>query len=104
MNNLSSLTVGHRASAYKKRAKREQVKEILFDDEARRHTHKHELHIYMGLIQTSYRDYLTGFRKRNLLKKEASKKRREEREKLERQELRREVRFYLESNPVHILT
>jgi hypothetical protein len=60
--------------------------------------------IYLGLIQTSYRDYLTGFRKRNLLKKEASKKRREEREKLERQELRRDVSFHLERCSIQTLS
>jgi hypothetical protein len=35
-NNLAALTQSHNAIAAKKRAKREQIKEILFDDDARR--------------------------------------------------------------------
>jgi hypothetical protein len=47
------------------------------------------------------RDYLMGFHKRNLQKKEASKQRREEREKQERQEMRREVPSHL--HHAHVL-
>lgn len=35
-NNLAVLTQSHKAIAAKKKAKREQIKEILFDDDARR--------------------------------------------------------------------
>jgi ribosomal RNA-processing protein 17 len=35
-NNLAALTQSHNAIAAKKKAKREQIKEILFDDDARR--------------------------------------------------------------------
>lgn len=35
-NNLDTLTQSHNAIAAKKKAKREQIKEILFDDDARR--------------------------------------------------------------------
>jgi hypothetical protein len=36
-DNLASLTTSHSAIAAKKRAKRAQIKEIVFDDEARRY-------------------------------------------------------------------
>jgi ribosomal RNA-processing protein 17 len=35
-NNIAFLTKSHKAIAAKKRAKRDQIKEIKFDDEARR--------------------------------------------------------------------
>lgn len=35
-SNLAVLTQSHKAIAAKKRAKREQIKEIVFDDDARR--------------------------------------------------------------------
>lgn len=35
-SNIASLTKSHRAIAGKKRARREQIKEIVFDDDARR--------------------------------------------------------------------
>lgn len=44
-----------------------------------------------GLICFYYRDYLTGFHKRKLARKEASKAKTLEREKQERLEARREV-------------
>ncbi|KZT19684.1 hypothetical protein NEOLEDRAFT_934923 [Neolentinus lepideus HHB14362 ss-1] len=71
--NLSILTHSHRIASLKKRAKREQVKEIVFDDDARA-------------------EFLTGFRKRKLAKKEAVKKKAMEREKQERREQRLEHR------------
>ncbi|CCM05020.1 uncharacterized protein FIBRA_07219 [Fibroporia radiculosa] len=75
-SNLTVLTSSHKIIAAKKRAKREQIKEIVFDDEARR-------------------DFLTGFHKRKLQKKEAAKKKALEREKQERLEARREKRKLL---------
>ena len=36
-SNLSALTKSHRIVAAKKKAKREQIKEIVFDDDARRY-------------------------------------------------------------------
>ncbi|KAI0312974.1 nucleolar protein 12-domain-containing protein, partial [Amylostereum chailletii] len=75
-SNTKILTRSHNIVASKKRQKREQVKEILFDDDARR-------------------EFLTGFHKRNLQKKEAGKKRAIEREKQERLEMRREKRRML---------
>lgn len=35
-NNIALLTQSHKAIAAKKKARREQIKEITFDDEARR--------------------------------------------------------------------
>ncbi|VDC06332.1 unnamed protein product [Peniophora sp. CBMAI 1063] len=75
-NNLSVLTRSHQVAGAKRRQKREQIKEIVFDDEARL-------------------EFLTGFHKRKLAKKEAGKKKAIEREKAERSELRREKRQML---------
>lgn len=75
-NNLDTLTQSHNAIAAKKKAKREQIKEILFDDEARR-------------------EFLTGFHKRKLAKAEAARSKAKEREKQERLEARREQRRML---------
>ncbi|KAG7446207.1 uncharacterized protein BT62DRAFT_1005512 [Guyanagaster necrorhizus] len=75
-SNLVVLTQSHTAVAAKKRAKREQIKEIIFDDEARR-------------------EFLTGFHKRKLAKAEAARKKAAEREKQQRQEVRREQRRML---------
>ncbi len=51
-SNLAVLTQSHTAVAAKKRAKREQIKEILFDDNARRYavfqSDKHGLHFSLG--------------------------------------------------------
>ncbi|KAF8530461.1 nucleolar protein 12-domain-containing protein [Hysterangium stoloniferum] len=71
--NASLLTRSQTVYAAKKRAKKAQIPEIIFDDEARR-------------------DYLTGFRKRNLEKKESKRKRAIERERLERLEIRKQQR------------
>ncbi|GAW05443.1 protein [Lentinula edodes] len=65
--NLNVLTQAHTAIAAKKRAKRNQVQEVIFDDTARH-------------------DFLTGFHKRKLAKTEAAKKKALEREKQQRQE------------------
>ncbi|KAH9944678.1 nucleolar protein 12-domain-containing protein [Amylocystis lapponica] len=75
-SNLAVLTKGHNIIAAKKRAKREQIKEVVFDDSARR-------------------EFLTGFHKRKLQKKEDAKKKAIEREKQERLESRREKRKLL---------
>ncbi|KIY66892.1 hypothetical protein CYLTODRAFT_377085 [Cylindrobasidium torrendii FP15055 ss-10] len=73
MSNLSFLTKSHGAIAAKKKAKRNQIKEIIFDDEARR-------------------EFLTGFHKRKLAKAEAARKKAQERDKAEHLETRREAR------------
>ncbi|KAF8893969.1 hypothetical protein BD779DRAFT_1504532 [Infundibulicybe gibba] len=75
-SNLTVLTQSHKAIAAKKRAKRDQIKEILFDEDARR-------------------DFLTGFHKRKLAKADAARKKAIEREKQERLEARREQRRML---------
>ncbi|OAX42289.1 hypothetical protein K503DRAFT_683722 [Rhizopogon vinicolor AM-OR11-026] len=72
-SNLVILTQSHRAVAAKKRDKRNQIKEIVFDEDARR-------------------EFLTGFHKRKVAKKEEAKKKAKLREKLERLETRREHR------------
>ncbi|KAH9851457.1 nucleolar protein 12-domain-containing protein [Lenzites betulinus] len=75
-SNISKLTKSHTIIAAKKKAKREQIKEVLFDDSARR-------------------EFLTGFHKRKLQKKEDAKSKAIEREKQERLEARREHRRML---------
>ncbi|KAJ8592332.1 hypothetical protein M405DRAFT_763687 [Rhizopogon salebrosus TDB-379] len=72
-SNLAVLTQSHRAVAAKKREKRNQIKEIVFDEDARR-------------------EFLTGFHKRKVAKKEEAKKKAKFREKQERLETRREHR------------
>ncbi|KAJ3477667.1 hypothetical protein NLI96_g10301 [Meripilus lineatus] len=75
-NNLATLTKSHNIVALKKRAKREQIKEIVFDEYARK-------------------DFLTGFHKRKVQQKEEAKRKAREREKNERLEARREKRRML---------
>ncbi|KAF9811793.1 hypothetical protein IEO21_06405 [Rhodonia placenta] len=75
-SNLAILTKSHKIIAAKKRARREQIKEVVFDDGARR-------------------EFLTGFHKRKLQKKEVAKKKAQDREKQERLEARREKRQLL---------
>ncbi|KAG1716644.1 hypothetical protein ID866_522 [Astraeus odoratus] len=72
-NNLAVLTQSHKAIASKRRKRDSQIKEIIFDEDARR-------------------EFLTGFHKRKVAKKEEAKKHAKVREKQERQELRREHR------------
>ncbi|TFY63711.1 hypothetical protein EVJ58_g3089 [Rhodofomes roseus] len=80
-SNMAVLTNSHKIVAAKRRAKREQIKEIVFDATARR-------------------EFLTGFHKRKLEKKEAAKKKALEREKQERLEARREKRQMLAERAV----
>ncbi|KAH7926509.1 hypothetical protein BV22DRAFT_1062709 [Leucogyrophana mollusca] len=75
-SNLAVLTQSHKAIAAKKRAKRDQIKEVIFDEDARR-------------------EFLTGFHKRKVAKQEAAKKKAQLREKEERLETRREHRRML---------
>ncbi|KAF8345929.1 nucleolar protein 12-domain-containing protein [Amanita rubescens] len=72
-NNVAVLTQSHRAIAAKKRAKKDQVKEVLFDEEARR-------------------EFLTGFHKRKVKRTETAKKNALERLKQDRRETRNEQR------------
>ncbi|KAJ7680435.1 nucleolar protein 12-domain-containing protein [Mycena polygramma] len=80
-SNIRSLTRSHGAIAAKKRAKTTQIKEILFDDDARR-------------------EFLTGFHKRKLAKADAARKKAVEREKQERLETRREQRRELREKAI----
>ncbi|PPQ63470.1 hypothetical protein CVT24_005127 [Panaeolus cyanescens] len=80
-SNYHLLTKSHNLIAAKKKAKRDQVKEVLFDDEARR-------------------EFLTGFHKRKLAKAEAARNKAKEREKQERLQLRREQRQMLREKAI----
>ncbi|KAG8214019.1 nucleolar protein 12-domain-containing protein [Butyriboletus roseoflavus] len=72
-DNITVLTQSHSAIATKKRAKHAQIKEIVFDDEARR-------------------SFLTGFHTRKVARRDQAKKKAQLREKQERLETRREHR------------
>ncbi|CAK5281585.1 unnamed protein product [Mycena citricolor] len=80
-HNLATLTRSHAAIAAKKKAKNEQIKEILFDDDARR-------------------EFLTGFHKRKVQKADAARKKATERAKQERLETRREQRRELRQRAI----
>ncbi|KAN0129197.1 Nucleolar protein 12 (25kDa) domain containing protein [Lactarius tabidus] len=75
-SNIQSLTQSHKVIRAKKKQKREQVPAVVFDEDARR-------------------EFLTGFHKRKVAKREESKKRAIEREKQEHLEARREQRRIL---------
>lgn len=89
MSNIAVLTRAHSVVAAKKRAKREQIKEVLFDDDARRHLFRSSFSV--TALTTPHREFLTGFHKRKLAKAEAARAKAKEREKQERLETRREV-------------
>ncbi|KAH9952968.1 nucleolar protein 12-domain-containing protein [Russula dissimulans] len=75
-SNVALLTQSHKVIKAKKRQKLGQVNAVVFDEDARR-------------------EFLTGFHKRKLAKKEESKKKAQAREKEERLEARREQRRML---------
>ncbi|THH32306.1 hypothetical protein EUX98_g1877 [Antrodiella citrinella] len=80
-SNLAVLTKSHNIIASKKRARKEQIKEIVFNEDDRR-------------------DFLTGFHKRKLQKKEDAKKKAQDRDKQERLDVRREKRQLLAERAV----
>jgi ribosomal RNA-processing protein 17 len=89
-SNIQSLTQSHKVIRAKKKQKREQVPAVVFDEDARRCA----LHIHFICrlcITPQHREFLTGFHKRKVAKKEESKKKAIAREKQERLEARREV-------------
>ncbi|KIM32995.1 hypothetical protein M408DRAFT_326668 [Serendipita vermifera MAFF 305830] len=73
ISNISLLTHENKIWAAKKKQKKEQVKEVVFDEDSRR-------------------EFLTGFRKRKLARQEAGKAKAIERERQGRLEARREKR------------
>ncbi|KAH9994952.1 nucleolar protein 12-domain-containing protein [Russula compacta] len=75
-SNVQLLTQSHKAVKAKKRQRLGQINAIVFDEDARR-------------------EFLTGFHKRKLAKKEEGKKKAQAREKEERLETRREQRRML---------
>ncbi|EKM81050.1 hypothetical protein AGABI1DRAFT_105883 [Agaricus bisporus var. burnettii JB137-S8] len=85
MDNLASLTRSHTILAAKKRSRRQQIPEIVFDDSKRR-------------------DFLTGFHKRKLAKADAARKRAQERDKQLQAEARREQRRALREKAIENAT
>lgn len=92
-SNLSVLTRSHTVVAAKKRFKRTEVKEVLFDEDARRQAIRTAVCTRALTFIVIPREFLTGFHKRKLEKKEVAKTKALAREKLQRQEARREVRL-----------
>ena len=90
-DNIALLTRSHNAIAAKRRAKHAQIKEIVFDDEARRCV----LASPWCTRPTIHRSFLTGFHKRKVERREHAKKKAQLREKQERLETRREVRSFV---------
>ena len=88
-SNVHILTRSHNAIARKKHARRNEVKEVIFDDDARRYVSS--LHL-SSRSQIWRREFLTGFHKRKKAKADAARKKAIERERQERLEARREVR------------
>ena len=94
-SNLQILTQAHTAVAAKRRARRDQPNEVVFDEEARRSA-KYTFFAQAHLIL--FRDFLTGFHKRKLAKTQAARQKAIQREKQERLETRREVGLALVSS------
>lgn len=88
-NNIAFLTQSHKAIAAKKKVKLNQIKEVIFDDEARRWANS--IPILFSALIFLLSEFLTGFHKRKLAKTQAARSKAKEREKKERLEARREV-------------
>ena len=100
LSNAHLLTHSHAIIKAKARAKKAQIDQIVFDDDARRcaifRSIKFQPRAGPSVYSSPFpREYLTGFRKRNLLKKEAAKTRAKQRERQERLQARREQRHAL---------
>jgi ribosomal RNA-processing protein 17 len=96
-SNIQLLTHAHKIVKAKKRQKREQVKAVVFDEDARRCAFIRSFSsflIIIALCPSFSREFLTGFHKRKLAKKEEGKKKAQAREKQQRLEARREVRMF----------
>ena len=92
MLNVDLLTQSYKVVKAKKRTKLGNANAVVFDEDARRCVHTGlPFHYSVGCMTLQYREFLTGFHKRKLAKKEESKKRAQAREKEERLEARREV-------------
>jgi ribosomal RNA-processing protein 17 len=99
-SNITVLTQSHAAAAKKRKAKRDEVKEIVFDDEARRCVIRvYFLSCLWGAEAQAdihiLREFLTGFRKRKQKRIEEKQAKRKEREKKERLEARKQASFFL---------
>jgi hypothetical protein len=91
-SNIEFLTQSYKVIKAKKRTKLGQANAVVFDEDARRCVHiQHPFHYIVRCMILQSREFLTGFHKRKLAKKEESKKRAQAREKEERLEARREV-------------
>lgn len=92
-SNLHQLTTSHRVVQYKKREKRNQIKQVIFDEDGRR-SPVFDPASYNFLTFAWTRDFLTGFHKRKVARTEAARAKAKEKEKAERLESRRQVRCH----------
>jgi ribosomal RNA-processing protein 17 len=91
-SNVDLLTQSYKVVKAKKRTKLGKANPVVFDEDARRCVHIWPPFRYpVRRMTLQSREFLTGFHKRKLAKKEESKKRAQAREKEERLEARREV-------------
>jgi ribosomal RNA-processing protein 17 len=90
-SNVDLLTQSYRVVKAKKRTKLGQANAVVFDEDARRCVHPFPSLSDAWCMTLLSREFLTGFHKRKLAKKEEGKKRAQAREKEERLEARREV-------------
>lgn len=101
LSNTEVLTHAHAVIKAKARAKRNQIDHIVFDEDARRFVFvfspRRPVRVF---ILKSCSDYLSGFRKRNILKKEAKKTRAKESDHLQKLEARREHRKALNEQAI----
>jgi len=96
---IAVLTRSHGVAAKKRIAKRNELQEVVFDDEARQCVIRcysspcqcGAVAYYNAPRRELYREFLTGFRKRKQQRTEEKRAKRQEREKQERLEARRQV-------------
>ena len=101
-SNIKVLTQSHAVAAKKRKAKRDEIQKITFDDEARRCVIQSHSSLLRGRgstwnapVHEIRREFLTGFRKRKQQRTEEKKAKRVEREKQERLEMRRQVSSFV---------
>lgn len=91
-SNVELLTHSYKVVKAKKRTKLGKASAVVFDEDARRCVHMAPFRYSVRCMTLQSREFLTGFHKRKLAKKEEGKKRAQAREKEERLNARREVR------------
>lgn len=106
-SNITVLTQSHAVAAKKRKARRDEMQEVVFDDEARRcvirgHFYRVDSEQRLDLMYLRVREFLTGFHKRKQKRIEEKQTKRKEREKKERLEARKQASsfFLFHSKPM----